>query len=479
MAIMVVFAVAISVVVLLLFWLHVARETLPSSAPLKISNKSRAEDDVIVIGAGMTGLLVAAVCAKYFRNVKILEAEGGDLSDYSRTGTPQAPHIHILSGVFLALADSILPGFKRKLLSEGAVVHKFGLEKVHIQTGSSVMCQTSDEHIERISCSRSLAERTCRRLLLEMFENVHISNGVVKDYYFEEQEVVGAHLADGHVLKAHLVVDCSGNHSNHRSRRNAIESSLSRLDSYAPNITYCSTLIDYEKPLKYSWFTVLHDAPTQTKSASLVQQEPMTVGKCTYLLSIRNNGEAPPTEKEDMISFCASLNGELRGLLEQGDWTTKVSKYNVSKSFKYTYRRLPLGLLIFGDALCVTNPAYGKGMTISAKSAKLLADSLEQSYSQAELSSLVGKSLNAMLDSEFTNAMLHDLLFDEIEPFLKRPFVPLAQVFFAASLRRLSSKNFIFKRMRTIIVGSNTNSYRIYHPILVFYFFLNLLRLWS
>lgn len=474
---MVVVIVFVFVAALLLFWLHKTRETLPPCASMKCFNKTRASDDVIVIGAGITGLLVSAVCSKFFKNVQVVESEEGDLSGYARTGTPQAPHIHILSGVFLALAESILPGFRHKLISEGAVVHKFGLEKVHIQTGSSVMCQTSEDYIERISCSRSLVERTFRSLLLETCKNVHISNGVVKEYKFEEpSQVVGVQLSDGHILPARLVVDCSGNHSNHRLRRNSIQANLKCVNSYAPNITYCSTLIDYDEPLKYSWFTVLHDAPRQSKSASLVQQEPIMGRKCTYLLSIRNNGEPPPTDKEDMMSLCTSLNAEMRSLLEQGDWNTKVSKYNVPKCFRYTCNNLPCGLLIFGDALCVTNPAYGKGMTISAKSAKILAESLERSHSDAELSLQVEKSLNAMLSSEFTHALFQDLLFDEIEPAMKRPFFPIAQASYAASLRRLSSKSSVFKKMRTIIVGSNTNPYRIYHPILVFHYLLNFFR---
>lgn len=428
---------------------------------------------MIVIGAGMTGLLVAAVCAKTFRHVTILESDKGDMSVYARAGTPQAPHIHILSGVFLALAESFLPGFREKLLSSGSVVHNFGSKNVHIQTGVSVMSQAAEECISRISCSRSLVEGTFRNLLLESCKNIKMMSAVARDYKFNDTgRVIGVQIADGQSVQASLVIDCSGNHSNHKSRRASIESSLRHIMEYSPNITYCSTLIDYEKPLKYSWFTVLHDAPTQTKSATLVRQE--SVDKCTYLLSIRNNGEAPPTEREDIISFCASLNLELRDLLELGDWNTKVSKYNVQKSFKYTYSRLPIGLLIFGDALCVTNPAYGKGMTISAKSAKILSNSLERSKSYEELSFQVERSLNPMLDSEYSNGMLNDFLFDEIEPFMKRPFFQLAQVAYAARLRRLSSSKSVFGILKTIIVGSNTNPFRIYHPILIFHFILDL-----
>src|ERR1700738_1243395 len=75
----------------------------------------------VVVGAGIGGLSMAGVLAKYFERVEIFERDRLTASAASRSGTPQDRHPHgLLAGGLQALCE-IFPGFERDLAGAGAV----------------------------------------------------------------------------------------------------------------------------------------------------------------------------------------------------------------------------------------------------------------------------------------------------------------------------------------------------------------------
>ncbi len=64
----------------------------------------------IVIGAGTTGLLMAAALSRHFANVTVLERDALPTSPHWRKGSPQSPHVHVLLKRGADIMQKYLPG---------------------------------------------------------------------------------------------------------------------------------------------------------------------------------------------------------------------------------------------------------------------------------------------------------------------------------------------------------------------------------
>ena len=75
----------------------------------------------VVIGAGMGGLMAAAVLSGYFSNVVIVESDELPGQPALRKGVPQGAHVHTFLGFAVQAMDTLLPGLMDELYAAGAV----------------------------------------------------------------------------------------------------------------------------------------------------------------------------------------------------------------------------------------------------------------------------------------------------------------------------------------------------------------------
>ena len=86
-----------------------------------MTTKSSSEKHVVIIGAGMGGLLAAAALADTFEQITIVEKDILPKSPQFRKGVAQGAHVHTLLGYGVEAMNELLPGLMSDLYAAGAV----------------------------------------------------------------------------------------------------------------------------------------------------------------------------------------------------------------------------------------------------------------------------------------------------------------------------------------------------------------------
>src|SRR6266850_6629811 len=169
----------------------------------------------VVVGAGIGGLSMAGVLAKFFERVEIFERDRLAACAAPRSGTPQDRHPHgLLAGGLRALGE-IFPGFESDLARAGAVPVSIA-QDVRYERPDVGALPRRDFGISLLCASRPLIERVLRRRA-EAIANIELRpecrvTGIVP--LTSDAGVHGIRFDAGsgrsQTLEADLVVDASG-----------------------------------------------------------------------------------------------------------------------------------------------------------------------------------------------------------------------------------------------------------------------------
>jgi 2-polyprenyl-6-methoxyphenol hydroxylase-like FAD-dependent oxidoreductase len=325
---------------------------------------------VVVIGAGIAGLLTARVLSELADEVVVLERERLSATVAPRGHVAQGRHIHLLLRAGLDRLVAWFPGIDEELERLGAAATDG--RRAWVFQGGGYRAQ-GDWGRRLLSMTRPLLEDVVRRRVSAL-ANVRLEDGVLVDRVVVPGDRATGVAVGGFERPADLVVDCSG-----RSSRLAHQLAASGL--LAPPVStvtidcaYTSGFLPRAPEDVDGSFAVCVTSPPEPWRGGAV----LPVEEDRWMVTLSGvHGVVPGTSPEETLAFARTLpTPTVAQLLELSGPLTSVSSYRFPSSKRRHYEkvdRLLPGFVALGDAACSFNPVYGQGMACAALQAEALA----------------------------------------------------------------------------------------------------------
>jgi 2-polyprenyl-6-methoxyphenol hydroxylase-like FAD-dependent oxidoreductase len=331
-----------------------------------------AREHAVVIGASIAGMCAARVLSDHYAKVTVFERD--DLPDRpgNRAAVPQGRHVHLLmarganefEGLFPGLLDDMVaagvPILENRpdCISFGAAGHLLGTQNTLRQEFTAYV--PSRPHLEWQIRRRALA-----------IPNVELVRRAVAEPQYEpaEERVTGVVLEAGEestAVPADLVVDATGRGTRLPAWLDGWGFGRPAEETVEVGIGYATHQVRIPDGLIKEKVVV----------AGACREKPLGLGMLLYedgLWGLTTFGTGRVEPPRDFAGMCALaddiLPAHLSAAVRRGEpiGDAALHKYPTSRWRLYhDMKRLPAGIIPFGDAVVSFNPTFGQGMTMAA-----------------------------------------------------------------------------------------------------------------
>lgn len=351
-------------------------------------SKQTNNQQAVVLGGSMAGLLTARILSDHFDHVTIIERDPIHAQPEARKGQPQARHLHGLLSSGLTIMGQYFPGLPETLAAEGAFVGDMG-ESMNWYSYGGYRQRFTLGHASALM-SRPLLEYTIRHRVLALDNVTLLDNcaltGLVATQ--DRQRIIGVRIErrgdtpELDTLVADLVVDCSG-------RGSRMSHWLVQLGYAAPqesevkvDVGYATRVYrrDPADPRGQQWTLYTPQAPQEMRFGGMfpIEDNRWIVSMGGWI------GDHAPTDEAGFLAYARSLPmSDIYDVISQAEPLGEIIAHKFNASLRRHYEKLtrfPEGLLVLGDAVCSFNPTYGQGMTSAAMQVVALDQLLTQRY---------------------------------------------------------------------------------------------------